>query len=215
MALADRRRGDVVLRCLLRSGRLAGRDLRADRRLLRQLRLDPGLDLDSRARDPEIDQYGSPARQHDVVGLDVSMRDPVPVRVVQRLEHVTSDGDRLRDAQASLAPQHLAEAFALDVGHDEPQQVIRFAAVQEAREVRVVEPGGVAHLAQEAVGRYGDRELGVKHLDGDPPPRLVGGAENGRVTATPDGGDRGIAIAQRLAHSLDQLASRHSLCSHG
>src|SRR2546426_214624 len=72
---------------------------------------------------------------------------------------------------------------------------------------------GVAHLAKEAVGRYRDGELGVEHLDRDPPPGRVRGAENRRVPPPPNGGDHRVTVAQRLAHPLDQFASRHGLGS--
>src|SRR2546427_4519149 len=51
-----------------------------------------------------------------------------------------------RPPRSTLFPYTTLFRSALDVGHHEPQQVVRFAAVEKAGDVRVVEARGIAHL---------------------------------------------------------------------
>src|SRR5439155_902119 len=96
-----------------------------------------------------------------------------------------------------------------EVRHREPQEVVGLARIQQARDVWMVELRGVADLAQEPVGGHRHRQLRMEHLDRHPLTGLVVGAEDGRVAAPPDRGDHGVAVTQRLAHPLDQVAARH------
>jgi len=73
----------------------------------------------------------------------------------------------------------------------------------------MIELGGVADFAQEAVGGDRYRELRVEHLDGDLLAGLVVGAEDARVATPADRRDHVVAVAQRLADPFDQVAARH------
>src|SRR5439155_1426146 len=99
----------------------------------------------------QVDQDGAPRGQHDVVGLDVAVRNAVHVRVLQRIQRFDGHSRGVRDTQPGLAAQRLAQIVARHVGHHVPQEILRLAAVDQAGDVRVVELRRVADFPQQAV----------------------------------------------------------------
>src|SRR2546426_12141050 len=55
------------------------------------------------ARDPEVDEHRALRGEHDIVGLDVTVRDPVLVGVAQSVEHLAGDARGPVHREARLA----------------------------------------------------------------------------------------------------------------
>ena len=114
---------------LIRPARLLGAHV--GRRAHRQARLRdpraPGL-LD-RPGDPEVGHHGVAPFEQDVLGLDVAVDDPPSVRIVQRVGHLAGDPHRVLDRELLLPVQPIAQALALDVGHDAEQEAVGLAGV--------------------------------------------------------------------------------------
>ncbi len=168
-----------------------------------------------RASDTQVEEDRALRRgcEHNVVRLDVTVRNPVRVGVLQCLEDVRGDRDRARDREAGLALQRLAERVPRQVRHHVPEEIVRFTAVHHPGDVRVIELRRVADFAQEAVGGHRDGQLGVQHFDGDMGAACVLGRENGRVPASTHRTEHGVTVAQGLADPLNQVACRHSVPS--
>ena len=108
-------------------------------------------------------------------GLTSRCTTPVPVGVVQRLRHLAREPDGVLDRELHFAPQPVAEALALDVGHRVPELPVRLAGVVNREDVRVLEPGRRSDLAQEALGTERRGELRVQDLERHAPvvPEIV------------------------------------------
>ena len=142
----------------------------------------------------EIHHHRVPPRQHHVVRLDVPMDDALLVGVAQGVRHVREDADDLGDRQPPFAREPATEALALDVGHDEVEELggsatrrlgrgVRrarrrlalqcrhrlagSAGIQQRQDVRMLQPRHHLDLPEEALGAEGDGEFGAQHLDGD------------------------------------------------
>ena len=61
----------------------------------------------------------------------------------------------------------VAEDLALDERHGEPELAGGLARVVDGQDVRVLQPGGEADLALEALGAERVGQLGVQHLERD------------------------------------------------
>src|SRR5687768_7161164 len=75
---------------------------------------------------------------------------------------LSSDTDGLLYAQLDLAPQPVAQALALDIRHGIPQQPARLTRVVDGKNVGVLESGGRADFAEEALRAERDGQLGVE-----------------------------------------------------
>ena len=93
-------------------------------------------------------------REHDVLGLEIAVDDPLRVRRAQRARHLVDDGDRAQQIEAALARQHGVERFAVQIlHHEEDGPVVRLAEVGDVDDVRVIDQARRARLAQEALDR--------------------------------------------------------------
>jgi hypothetical protein len=115
--------------------------------------------------DAEVDDDRVTAREQDVSGLDVAMDDAVLVRVRERVGDVARDRDRVGNRQLLLARDALAQRLALHEGEHMIEQAARFARVEQREDVRMLERGLDAQLAEEPVGPYRCGELGMKDLE--------------------------------------------------
>ena len=139
-----------------------GRRPHADARLCQRAGAD-------RARDAEVGDEGMPVGEQNVLRLDVPVNDSAAVGVVERGGNLPRDPDGFVHGDLALAIQPVAQAFALDKRHREPQVAGGFARVVQAEDVRVLEPRGQADLLLESLGSQGRGDFRMEHLQGDGP----------------------------------------------
>ena len=119
------------------------------------------------ARDPEIgDDRVAVLVEEDVVGLDVAVDHPFPVREGERGGDVHAEPDEQRLGEGA---EHLEAAIEAgwEVVHDEEDRGPLAAHGEDTDDVRVAELGGDRGLVPEArlEGLFA-RELGLEDLDG-------------------------------------------------
>jgi hypothetical protein len=147
------------------------------------------------------------ASEHDVLGLDVAVDHAVVVGVVERAGGFGRDPEGVVHRELALAAEPVAEAFALDERHREPQAAGGLARVVDRQDVGMLEPGGELDLALEPLGAEGGGELGEEDLEGDRAvvAEILGQVDDGHATAAELALERvavgeGIAQAVRYAH---------------
>jgi hypothetical protein len=134
------------------------------------------------------------AGEQDVLGLDVAVDDAMLMGVVQRLRRLPRDPERVVKRELPLAPKPVAQTLALDERHGEPQVPGGVTGVVDREDVRMLQPGGEADLALEALGTEHVGQLGVKHLEGDRAVVLeVGGEEHRGHAAAAELAEEGVA----------------------
>ncbi len=79
------------------------------------------------------------------------MDDAVAVRIVERARDLTCDAHGFRHRQLPLAMQPVAQAFALDERHREPELAVGLAGIVDAEDVRVLQPRREADFLLEAL----------------------------------------------------------------
>ena len=146
------------------------------RHVARRAQREPGRRDELRARrlvqrlgHAEVHQQRVPAREHDVVWLDVAVDHPLAVGVGQRVEHVAQDPDGVLQGQLALAREPVPERLALDVRHDVEDGAVGLATVVQRQDRGMLELRRHLDLAQEPLGAERGREIGAQHLDGDLP----------------------------------------------
>ena len=92
-----------------------------------------------------------PAEEQDVLRLDVAVDDAALVRVLERFGRLAGDAERVVQRELLLAVEPVPERLALDERHDVVEQPLGLARVVEAEDVGVLEGGGDADFAEEAV----------------------------------------------------------------
>src|SRR5438046_1457555 len=137
------------------------------------------------------------------------MRQARAVGVRQHLQHLASGAARSVHPEPLFAPQHLPQRLAGHERHHEPQQVVRLAAVEQRGDAWMMQAPGVTDLAQEAVARNCDCQLRGQHFDRDQLAALIVRAKDARRTSPPHGGDHVVAVAQRFAHAVENVAAGH------
>ena len=113
----------------------------------------------------EVGDHGVASGEHHVVGLDVAMNDAMLVGVGEGVDHLAEDAHRLVDGNAAVAREPLAQGFAFHERHDVVEESLGFAGVEQRQDVGVLELGGDADFAHEAVVSEGRGEFGPEHLD--------------------------------------------------
>jgi hypothetical protein len=150
--------------------------------------------------DPEIGHDHPPGGiEEDVVRLDIPVHDAVPVRMGQGLRDLPRHARGVRDREALLGLEQLADRGAVHAAHDDVEHLVLVAAhLVDRHDVRVLEPGDGARLAHEALReRRGGSEAEVDDLDRDVAlERRVANAEHGgKATFAQEGAD-GKFVAQ-------------------
>jgi hypothetical protein len=105
----------------------------------------------------------------DVLGLDVAVDDPVPVRVVQRVRHVAGDAHGFLDTELTLPAQLVTQRLAVNERHDVEQKSVGRAGVEQGQDVGMLERRRGLDLLDEPLGAEDRRQLGPQHLDRDLP----------------------------------------------
>src|SRR5437016_706847 len=150
--------------------------------------------------DPEVHQlHAAVGGQHDVLGLEIAVYDALAVEVDQRVGDLDPQLDRVRDRQAALAAQPLAQELTLDVLHGEVEAAL-LAWAEQLDDGRVGEALADRLLALEAAVE--DQVAGVLevgHLERHRVAVLaVAGAEDGRHPAARDDVQE-LVLIERLA----------------
>ena len=99
--------------------------------------------------------------------------------------------------------QAVPERLALDVGHDIVEEAVGVAGVEEAEDVRVLQPGRDLDFPGKPVGAEGGGQLGAQHLDRHLAVMLqVLGEVDGGHAALTEFPDDAIASGQRGSQSV-------------
>ena len=134
--------------------------------------------------DAEVEQLRHAGVRHqDVAGLQIPMDHPVLVRVIDRFAHRAKQLEPPLDRQPILAAEDV-DGQALDILDDEIRAaVLAAAAVEQHRDIRVIQVGQDLTLVQEAPDDGVRIHPALDQLDRDPPVidpvaslRQVGGA---------------------------------------
>ena len=146
-----------------RRDRRVGHELRdAGRRVLRRWR--------QHLRQAEVQQLRPGARQHDVGGLEIAMRDVGAMRALHRAGDLQADTQHVVERQRTPAREPRGQRLALETRHHQIQQAVVLADVVHAADVRIVEGGDGARLAFEArtqVGVGAASDVRRDDLEGD------------------------------------------------
>ena len=117
-----------------------------------------------RARNAEVGHHRVAAAQQDVGRLDVAVDDAALVRIGQRLGDFARDLERVLDRQLGLALDPVPQGLAFHVRHDVVEQALGLARFVHRQDVRMGEPCGDLHFAEEAIGAERRGELRPHHL---------------------------------------------------
>ena len=143
--------------------------------------------------------------EHDVIGLDVAMDDFLLMRVRQRAGDVGEDLLDLGRREAAACRQNAGERLAPQKLHDEVDDSSRFPDTINRNDVRVLELGGGAGFALEALDEFlieGERER--QDLDRDFAVELLFVRfEYDRHAAAPQLVEDLVLLGELLAHHID------------
>ena len=103
-------------------------------------------------RDTEVGDLHAPLRvEQDVLGLDVAVENAFLVGELERLTNLRHDGQRLGGREASSL-HGLAQVHTVHVFHQQIVEAARLPKVEDADDVRMVQPRERAALAIETLG---------------------------------------------------------------
>src|SRR6185295_6435692 len=122
-----------------------------------------------RPGDAEIGYNGALAFEQDILRLDVSVNDALPVGVPEGVRHLPGEVQCAVHAQLNLPPQAIPERLATDVGHGVPELACCFTGVEDWKNVRMLQARGEPDLAEKALGSQCRRKLGIENFEGDQP----------------------------------------------
>jgi hypothetical protein len=118
-------------------------------------------------RQPEVQHlHLAGLRQHDVLRLEVAMDDVDAMRGYQHLGHGGGDTQLLVVRQP--AGERVVQGLAFDVFEDQHVDLAALDVVEDAADVRMIELGESARLAQQALARFAVQALiGMQRLERD------------------------------------------------
>ena len=99
------------------------------------------------------------------------------MRVVERGRDRRGDPERLVDRQAAGARDAIAQGFAAEVRHREPEEPVALARVVHREDVRMDQSRGDPDFLEESPGQLAPRAHGgMQHLEGHDPvmPQIAG-----------------------------------------
>ena len=111
-----------------------------------------------RPGDTEVRDDTMIAREQDVLRLDVTVDDALPVGIAQGIGDLERDPDGVSQRELRLAGESLPKRLARDVRHREPEGLRRAAgrlrgpALEDRQDVGMLETGGDLDLPHEALG---------------------------------------------------------------
>jgi hypothetical protein len=133
------------------------------------------------ARDSEVDPLRLAARaDHQVGGLDVAMHHAGVVRVLDPVERLMDQRERLLEGQRAAPLESSVQCLALDEFHHQVEIVVFLGEGEHDGDVGMVESRQSLGFHPEALDQLGViRQIGAQHLDRHGPPQ-------GFVDAAPD-----------------------------
>ena len=171
---------------------------------------DSGVTVSIAFASPKSSSLTPDLRQHHVRGLQVSMNDSLPMRLLQGVRDFDAVAQRLLERQRA-AGQSIRQRLALEVLHDEVLGLAFPSHVIERADVRVREPRDGLCLPLETLSHLRRREMLRQHLDRHLPPeprvpRLVDLAHPSRTERRED-----LVVAETGArgkrHEVDEILS--------
>ena len=117
-------------------------------------------------RNPEIGDQGLIALEQDVFRLDITMKDALPVGVLERADDLRGEPDRLPDRELPLPTQPASQRLALDEGHDVEQHTPGGAGIEQRKDMGVLEIGGHPDFFEESLGADHGHQFRPEDLDG-------------------------------------------------
>src|SRR5512132_1466217 len=134
-----------------------------------------------RLGDAEVDDHGMALSEQDVLGLDVTVDDPLSVRKCQRVRHLAQNAQGITNWQLGRAHQAGAKRFAGDIRHHVERPIdsrIRRddTRVDEPENVWVLQASRQLDLGQETIAADHTHEFRADDLDRDHPlvPNVAG-----------------------------------------
>ena len=142
----------------------------------------------------------------DVLGLDVAVHDPLPVRVVEGVGRLAREPERACQGKPAVASEMVAKGAALDIRGDIVEKAVRLARVVERQQMRMVQPGHDPDLAQEALGaeHLGESRLQDLERDDAVVPQVAGEIDHGHA-AVADLTIDGVPARERGPEAVDQI----------
>src|SRR4051794_19208678 len=97
----------------------------------------------------------------DVLGLQVAMDHAVRMRVPQRARDTARDANHIVDGELMFAVELRAQRLSLHERHDIEQESVGLAAVEQGKEVRVLQMRGYADLAEKSLDAEHRAQFGL------------------------------------------------------
>ena len=146
------------------------------------------------------------AGQENVLRLDVAVHDSLRVGIAERIGHLECHADGVVNRKLPFAIELVAEGLSLHEWHHIVKEGIGRAGIEQAENVRMLQLGGEADLALEALAADRCAQLRVQHLDGDFALVLdILGQEHGRHPAAPEFAFDGVPVGQRLPEPRQRI----------
>ena len=127
-------------------------------------------------RQPEVEELGAGAGQHDVAGLEVAVDDPLPVRRVERAGDLDRVAQHLLRREGPFS-QAIGQRLAIQELHHQVINAVLLADIEEATDVRMGKARDNARFPLEPLPPCGILRDGIEQdLDRDDPfePRVPG-----------------------------------------
>ncbi len=87
------------------------------------------------------------------------------VRILQRITHLARDPQRVLDRELLVTLQSIAQRLALDEGHHVKHDACHLTGVEQRQDVRMLQIGRGANLAQEPLGAEDGGEFRLEDLE--------------------------------------------------
>ena len=172
--------------------------------------------------DAEVDElHLAPVRQHQVVGLDVAVDDPVRVRHGEGPADLPDDLESRRPRRSVPVLQVVAERVPVDELHREVVGRLDLPEVVDLDDVRVVQPRRGAGLLEEALDEAGSSSRAAPRASSARRPARASGRGRGRRFPIPPRAEllQDLVVAEpsvrqaRLSGIRSRSAARHSSSS--
>jgi hypothetical protein len=153
-----------------------------------------------------------PTGEQNVLRLDVAVDHAGLVRHRQRLGDLAQEPYRVGHRQFARACEAVAERLPLHVGHHVIEEAVGVARVEQAEDVRMLQPRRHGDLPSETLGTEGRGQLGAQHLHRDHALvlEILGQVHRGHATL-PQLPLDAVAVGQACPEELDRHEANSEL----